>query len=39
MTRYIPSYTGYPGGQREITPTRLQAKPNGDDKFEKSNKG
>ena len=25
------SYTGYPGGQREITPARLQAKPNGDD--------
>ena len=27
------SYTGYPGGQREITPARLQAKPNGDDKL------
>ena len=23
------SYTGYPGGQREITPARLMAKPNG----------
>ena len=27
------SYTGYPGCQREITPARLQAKPNGDDKL------
>ena len=27
------SYTGYPGGQKEITPARLQAKPNGDDKL------
>ena len=27
------SYTGYPGGQREMTPARLQAKPNGDEKL------
>nr|WP_246593262.1 50S ribosomal protein L13 [Caecibacteroides pullorum] len=27
------SYTGYPGGQREMTPARLQAKPNGEDKL------
>ncbi len=27
------SYTGYPGGQREITPARLLAKPNGADKL------
>ena len=27
------SYTGYPGGQREMTPARLKAKPNGDDKL------
>ena len=27
------SYTGYPGGQREITPARLMAKPNGADKL------
>ena len=27
------SYTGYPGGQREMTPARLQAKPNGDDRL------
>ena len=25
--------TGYPGGQREMTPARLQAKPNGEDKL------
>ena len=34
------SYTGYPGGQREMTPARLMAKPNGDEKLtEKSSKG
>ena len=27
------SYTGYPGGQREITPAALQAKPNGDERL------
>ena len=27
------SYTGYPGGQREMTPARLMAKPNGTDKL------
>ena len=27
------SYTGYPGGQREMTPARLMAKPNGEDKL------
>jgi large subunit ribosomal protein L13 len=27
------SYTGYPGGQREITPAALMAKPNGTDKL------
>ncbi len=27
------SYTGYPGGQREITPARLVQKPNGTDKL------
>ena len=27
------SYTGYPGGQREITPEALKAKPNGDDRL------
>ncbi|MDM8154176.1 50S ribosomal protein L13 [Bacteroides gallinaceum] len=27
------SYTGYPGGQREITPARLVQKPNGYDKL------
>ena len=27
------SYTGYPGGQREMTPARLQAKPNGDERL------
>lgn len=29
------SYTGYPGGQREITPARLLAKPNGEEKLMK----
>ena len=29
------SYTGYPGGQREITPARLLAKPNGAEKMMK----
>ena len=29
------SYTGYPGGQREITPARLLAKPNGAEKLMK----
>ena len=28
-------YTGYPGGQREITPARLMAKPNGAEKLMK----
>jgi len=27
------SYTGYPGGQKVMTPARLQAKPNGDEKL------
>ena len=31
--RVYLSYTGYPGGQREITPARLIAKPNGEDKL------
>jgi large subunit ribosomal protein L13 len=31
--RIYLSYTGYPGGQREMTPARLQAKPNGDDRL------
>ena len=31
--RIYLSYTGYPGGQREITPARLKARPNGDDKL------
>ena len=31
--RIYLSYTGYPGGQRAITPARLQARPNGDDKL------
>ncbi len=30
--KYI-SYTGHPGGQREISPAALQAKPDGDDKL------
>ena len=29
------SYTGYPGGQREITPARLMAKPNGAERLMK----
>ncbi|CCZ71254.1 50S ribosomal protein L13 [Bacteroides gallinaceum] len=29
------SYTGYPGGQREITPARLMQKPNGAEKLMK----
>ncbi|MGL5273868.1 MAG: 50S ribosomal protein L13 [Phocaeicola sp.] len=29
------SYTGYPGGQREITPERLLAKPNGEERLMK----
>ncbi|MGL4519881.1 MAG: 50S ribosomal protein L13 [Phocaeicola sp.] len=29
------SYTGYPGGQREITPARLLAKPNGEERLMK----
>ena len=31
--RVYLKYTGYPGGQREITPAQLQAKPNGDEKL------
>ena len=31
--RVYLSHTGYPGGQRETTPARLQAKPNGDDRL------
>lgn len=31
--RIYLSYTGYPGGQREITPAQLQAKADGDDKL------
>lgn len=31
--RVYLSYTGYPGGQRGITPAQLQAKPDGDDKL------
>ncbi len=31
--RVYLSYTGYPGGQRAITPARLIAKPNGEDKL------
>ena len=27
------SYTGYPGGQREVTPARMIAKPNGEDRL------
>ena len=29
--RVYLSYTGYPGGQREMTPARLIAKPNGEE--------
>jgi len=31
--RVYLSYTGYPGGQREMTPIRLLAKPNGEDRL------
>lgn len=31
--RVYLSYTGYPGGQREITPAALMARPNGEDKL------
>ena len=31
--RVYLSYTGYPGGQREITPAKLSAKPNGADRL------
>ena len=31
--RVYLSYTGYPGGQREMTPARLLAKPNGADRL------
>ena len=31
--RIYLSYTGYPGGQREMTPARLMAKPNGEDRL------
>ena len=31
--RVYLSYTGYPGGQREITPAKLLAKPNGADRL------
>jgi large subunit ribosomal protein L13 len=31
--RIYLSYTGYPGGQREITPARIMAKPNGADRL------
>ena len=31
--RVYLSYTGYPGGQREMTPARLIAKPNGEDRL------
>ena len=33
--RVYLSYTGYPGGQREMTPARLLAKPNGAEKLMK----
>lgn len=33
--RVYLSYTGYPGGQREITPARMLAKPNGAEKLMK----
>ena len=33
-------YTGYPGGQREMTPAQLMKKPNGEEKtVEESSKG
>ena len=31
--RVYLSYTGYPGGQREMTPARLIAKPNGEERL------
>ena len=31
--RIYLNFTGYPGGQREITPARLMARPNGEDKL------
>ena len=31
--RVYLSYTGYPGGQREMTPVRLIAKPNGEERL------
>ncbi|KAA6350118.1 50S ribosomal protein L13 [termite gut metagenome] len=31
--RVYLSYTGYPGGQKAMTPARLQAKPNGDERL------
>ena len=31
--RVYLTYSGYPGGQKEMSPARLQAKPNGDDKL------
>ena len=31
--RVYLSYTGYPGGQRELTPARLIAKPNGEERL------
>ena len=31
--RVYYSYSGYPGGQKEITPARLQQRPNGDEKL------
>jgi len=38
--RVYLTYSGYPGGQKEMSPARLQAKPNGDDKlFRKVVKG
>ena len=33
MTEFICAYTGYPGGQSEMTPARLMAKPNGEDRL------
>lgn len=33
--RVYLSYTGYPGGQRQITPARMLAKPNGAEKLMK----
>ena len=31
--RVYLSYTGYPGGQREMTPARLSTKPNGEERL------